>query len=115
METHWLKKSKSCKLRGESLRGFIARHFKFSEPYGNQLANASSVKYPYLCTEVDVLVIGLGPTAVTLAALLGHSGIRVAGFDKSADMYPLPRAIGLDHEVMLVKQGNSFYPSTSPS
>ena len=53
---------------------------------------------------VDVIIVGLGPTGATLAALLGQRGIRVAAFDKLPDLYPLPRAIGLDHEVMRIVQ-----------
>lgn len=53
---------------------------------------------------VDVLIVGLGPTGATLAALLGQRGIRVAAFDKLPALYPLPRAIGLDHEVMRIVQ-----------
>ena len=53
---------------------------------------------------VDVIIVGLGPTGATLAALLGQRGIRVAAFDKLPELYPLPRAIGLDHEVMRIVQ-----------
>lgn len=53
---------------------------------------------------VDVIIVGLGPTGTTLAALLGQRGILVAAFDKLPDLYPLPRAIGLDHEVMRIMQ-----------
>lgn len=54
--------------------------------------------------KVDVIIVGLGPTGATLAALLGQRGIRVAAFDKLPALYPLPRAIGLDHEVMRIMQ-----------
>ncbi|SDY35520.1 3-(3-hydroxy-phenyl)propionate hydroxylase [Variovorax sp. YR266] len=52
----------------------------------------------------DVIIVGLGPTGAVLAALLGQRGIRVAAFDRLPDLYPLPRAIGLDHEVMRIMQ-----------
>jgi 3-(3-hydroxy-phenyl)propionate hydroxylase len=54
--------------------------------------------------DVDVVVVGLGPTGATLAGLLGQRGLRVAAFDRLADLYPLPRAIGFDHEFMRVMQ-----------
>lgn len=54
--------------------------------------------------EVDVIIVGLGPTGATLAGLLGQRGIRVAAFDKLPDLFPLPRAAGLDHEVMRIMQ-----------
>ena len=53
---------------------------------------------------VDVLVVGLGPTGATLAALLARGGLRVAVFDRLPDLYPLPRAIGLDHEALRIWQ-----------
>jgi 3-(3-hydroxy-phenyl)propionate hydroxylase len=54
--------------------------------------------------DVDVLVVGLGPTGATLAALLGQRGVRVAAFDRLPGLYPLPRAIGIDHEAMRIAQ-----------
>lgn len=53
---------------------------------------------------VDVIIVGLGPTGAALAGLLGQRGLRVAAFDKLPTLYPLPRAIGLDHEAMRVMQ-----------
>ncbi|WP_185878908.1 bifunctional 3-(3-hydroxy-phenyl)propionate/3-hydroxycinnamic acid hydroxylase [Variovorax sp. MHTC-1] len=49
---------------------------------------------------VDVAVIGFGPVGASLAALLGRRGRRVAVFDKSDQVYPLPRAFALDHEAL---------------
>jgi 3-(3-hydroxy-phenyl)propionate hydroxylase len=54
--------------------------------------------------EADVIIVGLGPTGATLAGLLGQRGLRVAVFDRLPDLYPLPRAAGLDHEVMRIAQ-----------
>lgn len=54
--------------------------------------------------EVDVIVVGLGPTGATLAGLLGQRGLRVAVFERLADLFPLPRAAGFDHEVMRIVQ-----------
>ncbi|MBB6561965.1 3-(3-hydroxy-phenyl)propionate hydroxylase [Acidovorax soli] len=48
----------------------------------------------------DVAIIGFGPVGASLAALLGQRGCRVAVFDKSEQIYPLPRAFALDHEAM---------------
>jgi len=55
-------------------------------------------------TTHDVLISGLGPTGAVLAGLLGQRGVRVAVFDKLKDLYPLPRAVGLDHEAMRIVQ-----------
>lgn len=54
--------------------------------------------------EVDVIISGLGPTGATLAGLLGQRGLSVAVFDRLPDLFPLPRAVGLDHEVMRIAQ-----------
>jgi 3-(3-hydroxy-phenyl)propionate hydroxylase len=52
----------------------------------------------------DVLISGYGPTGATLAALLGRRGYRVCVLDRYRDIYPLPRAFALDHEVMRIFQ-----------
>ena len=52
----------------------------------------------------DVLVVGLGPVGATLAALLGERGVEVMAIDRSEQVYPLPRAVHFDHEVMRVFQ-----------
>jgi len=54
--------------------------------------------------EVDVIIVGMGPTGATLAGLLGQRGVRVAVLDRLPDLFPLPRAAGLDHEVMRIMQ-----------
>lgn len=62
----------------------------------------------------DVLIAGLGPTGITLAALLTQRGLKVAAFDKLPDLYPLPRAIGLDHEAMRILQQLGLAESLAP-
>ena len=52
--------------------------------------------------DVDVAIIGAGPAGVTLANLLGQRGLRVVLFEREAEIYPLPRAIHFDGEVMRV-------------
>lgn len=51
-----------------------------------------------------MIIVGLGPTGATLAGLLGQAGLQVAVFDRLPDLYPLPRAIGLDQEAMRIVQ-----------
>lgn len=53
---------------------------------------------------VDVAVVGLGPVGITLCNILGQRGVRVVGIDAAKDVYALPRAMGMDHEVMRVFQ-----------
>ncbi len=52
----------------------------------------------------DVAIVGFGPAGSTLAALLAARGIRVLVADRDLDIYPLPRAVHFDHEIMRVLQ-----------
>ncbi len=52
----------------------------------------------------DVLVVGAGPTGVTLGALLAQAGVSALVIDREADIYPLPRAAHIDHEIVRVFQ-----------
>ena len=53
----------------------------------------------------DLAVVGLGPVGASLANLLGQAGFSVAVFEREAAIYPLPRAIHFDGEVMRIFQG----------
>ncbi len=53
---------------------------------------------------VDVAIVGYGPAGATLANLLGEAGLSVVVLDREAAVYPLPRAIHFDGEVMRVFQ-----------
>jgi 3-(3-hydroxy-phenyl)propionate hydroxylase len=55
-------------------------------------------------TVYDVAVIGFGPSGAVAAALLGQAGLRTLVVDRSHEVYPKPRAIALDHEIMRVFQ-----------
>ncbi|MEW5685203.1 MAG: bifunctional 3-(3-hydroxy-phenyl)propionate/3-hydroxycinnamic acid hydroxylase [Pseudomonadota bacterium] len=54
--------------------------------------------------DADVLVVGLGPVGSALTALLAQRGVRVIAIDKATDIYPLPRAVHFDHEIMRLFQ-----------
>ena len=54
--------------------------------------------------DADVVIVGYGPVGQTLAALLGRAGHRVLVFERFADIYGLPRAVHLDHEIMRLLQ-----------
>jgi len=54
--------------------------------------------------DCDVLIVGGGPTGVTLAILLARRGVSVIVAEKEADIYPLPRAAHIDHEGMRILQ-----------
>ena len=54
--------------------------------------------------DCDVAIVGYGPTGATLANLLALSGVRVTVLDREHGIYPLPRAVHFDGEVMRVFQ-----------
>ena len=54
--------------------------------------------------DVDVAIVGYGPVGQALAALLGRAGHRVTAFERFAEIYRLPRAVHLDHEIMRLLQ-----------
>lgn len=55
-------------------------------------------------TDCDVLIIGAGPTGVTLALIAASHGASVTICDREAGIFPLPRAAHVDHEVMRIYQ-----------
>jgi 2-polyprenyl-6-methoxyphenol hydroxylase-like FAD-dependent oxidoreductase len=54
--------------------------------------------------DADVAIVGYGPVGQALAALLGRGGHRVAVFERFAEIYRLPRAVHIDHEIMRLLQ-----------
>ena len=54
--------------------------------------------------DCDVLVVGGGPTGISLGLLLARGGMKTLVIDKAADIYPLPRAAHVDHEIMRIFQ-----------
>lgn len=47
----------------------------------------------------DVIIVGYGPVGAMLAALLGERGRKVLVVERDTSIYPLPRAVHMDHEV----------------
>lgn len=54
--------------------------------------------------EVDVAIVGGGPTGVVLAALLGQAGLSVHLCERLDGVHEVPRAISLDDEVLRLFQ-----------
>ncbi|WP_439609507.1 bifunctional 3-(3-hydroxy-phenyl)propionate/3-hydroxycinnamic acid hydroxylase [Hydrogenophaga sp.] len=54
--------------------------------------------------EFDVAIVGYGPAGVVAAGLLGRAGLSVYVCDRLTEVYQIPRAIALDHEIMRVFQ-----------
>ncbi len=55
--------------------------------------------------DVDVAIVGFGPVGQALAALLGRAGHSVLAVERFAEIYRMPRAVHLDHEIMRLLQG----------
>lgn len=62
----------------------------------------------------DVVVAGFGPSGAVAAALLGQAGVRTLVVDRSLEVYPKPRAIALDHEIMRVFQNLGLADAIAP-
>ena len=65
-------------------------------------------------THYDVVVVGFGPAGAVAAALLGQAGLSILVVDKQHGVYPKPRAIALDHEIMRVFQQLGLADSVLP-
>jgi len=61
--------------------------------------------------EVDVVVVGAGPTGATVAGLLGRRGLSVAVLERRTAVHPLPRAVHFDDEVLRTFTGMGLGPA----
>jgi 3-(3-hydroxy-phenyl)propionate hydroxylase len=52
----------------------------------------------------DVAIVGCGPVGAMLANLLGLQGISAVAIEREPDLFPLPRAVHFDDEVMRLLQ-----------
>jgi 3-(3-hydroxy-phenyl)propionate hydroxylase len=59
---------------------------------------------PHIPSEVDVLIVGMGPVGSALAQLLSRYGTNTLVIDKALDIFMAPRAIALDNEALRVLQ-----------
>ncbi len=64
--------------------------------------------------DADVLVVGLGPSGVVLAALLARQGLSVLAVDRAGDIHPLPRAVHFDAEIMRIFQDLGIAEALKP-
>jgi len=64
--------------------------------------------------DCDVLVVGLGPVGAVMAALLGDLGHSVLAIEPQHEVYPLPRAAHVDHEVMRIFQALGVIDAVLP-
>jgi 3-(3-hydroxy-phenyl)propionate hydroxylase len=59
---------------------------------------------PNIPSQVDVLIVGMGPVGAALAQLLNRHGTRTLVIDQAAGIFAAPRAIALDNEALRVLQ-----------
>ena len=55
--------------------------------------------------DFDVLIVGAGPSGLTLANILANLNISVGIFDKKASTVKEPRAVSIDDESLRIIQG----------
>ncbi len=68
--------------------------------------------------EFAIAIVGYGPVGATMANLLGARGVRTVVFERETAVYPLPRAVHVDGEVMRVFASIGLHerimPDTAP-
>ena len=52
----------------------------------------------------DVIIVGCGPVGALAANLLGRDGLNVLVLERETGLYPLPRAVHVDHEMLRLCQ-----------
>ena len=66
----------------------------------------------------DVVIVGFGPAGAVAACWLGQMGVKALVVEKSKDIWQIPRAIALDHEILRAFQNigvvERILPHTAP-
>ena len=62
----------------------------------------------------DVAIVGYGPAGAVAAGLLGQQGLRVYVCEKLREVYAIPRAIAMDHEILRVFQQLGVVDAIAP-
>ena len=62
----------------------------------------------------DVAILGCGPVGALLANLLGQAGLDIAVYERDTAVFPLPRAVHFDGEVMRIFQSAGLSERIAP-
>jgi 2-polyprenyl-6-methoxyphenol hydroxylase-like FAD-dependent oxidoreductase len=62
----------------------------------------------------DVVIVGAGPVGLFAALLLDQQGLSVDLYERWPTFYPLPRACGVDHEIIRQMQGLGLMDELEP-
>jgi len=62
----------------------------------------------------DVVIVGAGPVGLFCALLLGQRNISVTVYERWPTFYPLPRACGVDHEIVRMLQDAGLADEMEP-
>lgn len=62
----------------------------------------------------EVAIVGAGPVGLFAALLLGQRGVSVTVYERWPTFYPLPRACGVDHEIIRMLQGAGLMEEMEP-
>ncbi len=62
----------------------------------------------------DVAIVGAGPVGLFTALLLQQKGLSVSLYERWPTFYPLPRACGVDHEIVRQLQGAGLAAEIEP-
>src|SRR3954451_6064355 len=62
----------------------------------------------------DVLIVGAGPVGSTAASVAASYGLRCLLVDKSTEVFPLPRAIHFDADIMRIFQSAGLADRIEP-
>src|SRR6516162_7353084 len=86
---HWAASTSTCRRRPSACGRCCTRNL---------------ARTPTRNAEMDVAIIGCGPVGALLGNLLGAEGLSVDIYDREHDVYPLPRAVHFDGEIMRIFQ-----------
>ncbi|TWO68667.1 bifunctional 3-(3-hydroxy-phenyl)propionate/3-hydroxycinnamic acid hydroxylase [Caenimonas sedimenti] len=65
-------------------------------------------------TVYDVAIVGYGPAGAVAAGLLGQAGLSVYVCERLREVYAIPRAISMDHEIQRVFQQLGVMDAVAP-